>query len=135
MLWAFLITAVALIAAMLRTRDNILAAISLTFLGVVVAGAIWALYPTLSVAFILVALVYVVAALTLVIVAVASITERGASAELRPAALAALAALPMALLPGAQPQTPNAVLDVWIIPISAALLLYAFIIAARLTHD
>lgn len=136
MLWVFLVTTVLLVAAVLKTRDNILASISLTFLGVVVAGAVWAFHPALSIAFILIALVYIVAALTLVIIAAASIAEDRRPTEARAIALASLAAIPLVLLPTYPIQkTPNVTLDIWLIPLLAVLLLYSFIIAARLTHD
>ncbi|AKT35542.1 hypothetical protein PYWP30_01926 [Pyrobaculum sp. WP30] len=101
MLWAVSVVALLLILAIIRIRDNILAAVSLTFLGVAVAGAVWVLHPEFSAAFILITLVYVVAALTLVIVAAASLSEENRTVEMRPVALAALGALPLLLLPGA----------------------------------
>lgn len=116
-------------------RDNILAAISLTFLGVSVAGAVWLLHPEFSVAFILITLVYVVAALTLVIVAAASLSEDGSTVEMRRVALASLGALPFLLVPGAQRGAVTASVDPLLLPLTAALLLFSFIIAARVSHD
>ena len=100
MLWLVSAIALLLILAIAKMKDNILAAVSLTFLGVAVAGAVWLLNPALSAAFILIMLVYVVAALTLVIVAAASLSEENRAVEMRPVALASLAALPLVLMPG-----------------------------------
>jgi NADH:ubiquinone oxidoreductase subunit 6 (subunit J) len=135
MLWLVSAIALLLILAMAKTRDNILAAVSLTFLGVAVAGAVWLLDPALSAAFILITLVYVVAALTLVIVAAASLSEEGRAVEMRPVALASLAALPLVLMPGAEQRTIAASVDPLIVPLAAVLLLFSFVVAARLSHD
>jgi NADH:ubiquinone oxidoreductase subunit 6 (subunit J) len=135
MLWLVSAIALLLILAMAKTRDNILAAVSLTFLGVAVAGAVWLLDPALSAAFILITLVYVVAALTLVIVAAASLSEENRAVEMRPVALASLAALPLVLMPGAEQRTIAASVDPLIVPLAAVLLLFSFVVAARLSHD
>ena len=135
MLWLVSAIALLLILAMAKTRDNILAAVSLTFLGVTVAGAVWLLDPALSAAFILITLVYVVAALTLVIVAAASLSEEGRAVEMRPVALASLAALPLVLMPGAEQRTIAASVDPLIVPLAAVLLLFSFVVATRLSHD
>lgn len=135
MLWLVSVVALLLIVAVIRVRDNILAAISLTFLGVSVAGAVWLLHPEFSVAFILITLVYVVAALTLVIVAAASLSEDGSTVEMRRVALASLGALPFLLVPGAQRGAVTASVDPLLLPLTAALLLFSFIIAARVSHD
>lgn len=127
--------ALLLILAMAKTKDNILAAVSLTFLGVTVAGAVWLLNPALSAAFILVMLVYVVAALTLVIVAAASLSEENRAVEMRPVALASLAALPLVLMPGAGQRVAAASVDPLLIPLAAVLLLFSFVAAVRLSHD
>jgi len=134
-LWLVSVVALLLIVAVIRVRDNILAAISLTFLGVSVAGAVWLLHPEFSVAFILITLVYVVAALTLVIVAAASLSEDGSTVEMRRVALASLGALPFLLVPGAQRGAVTASVDPLLLPLTAALLLFSFIIAARVSHD
>jgi len=135
MLWAVSVIALLLILAIIRIRDNILAAVSLTFLGVAVAGAVWVLHPELSAAFILITLVYVVAALTLVIVAAASLSEESRTVEMRPVALAALGALPLLLLPGAERGALTASVDPVLLPLAAVLLLFSFVVAARLSHD
>jgi hypothetical protein len=135
MLWLVSAIALLLILAMAKTKDNILAAVSLTFLGVTVAGAVWLLDPALSAAFILVTLVYVVAALTLVIVAAASLSEEGRAVEMRPVALASLAALPLVLMPGAERRVVAASVDPLIVPLAAVLLLFSFVVATRLSHD
>lgn len=135
MLWLVSAIALLLILAMAKTRDNILAAVSLTFLGVAVAGAVWLLDPALSAAFILITLVYVVAALTLVIVAAASLSEEGRAVEMRPVALASLAALPLVLMPGAEQRAVTASVDPLIVPLAAVLLLFSFVVATRLSHD
>jgi NADH:ubiquinone oxidoreductase subunit 6 (subunit J) len=135
MLWLVSAVALLLILAMAKTRDNILAAVSLTFLGVAVAGAVWLLDPALSAAFILITLVYVVAALTLVIVAAASLSEEGRAVEMRPVALASLAALPLVLMPGAEQRAIAASVDPLVVPLAAVLLLFSFVVAARLSHD
>lgn len=135
MLWLVSAIALLLILAMAKTRDNILAAVSLTFLGVTVAGAVWLLDPAFSAAFILITLVYVVAALTLVIVAAASLSEEGRAVEMRPVALASLAALPLVLMPGAEQRTIAASVDPLIVPLAAVLLLFSFVVATRLSHD
>jgi len=135
MLWAVSVIALLLIIAIIRTRDNILAAVSLTFLGVAVAGAVWVLHPEFSAAFILITLVYVVAALTLVIVAAASLSEENRTVEMRPVALAALGALPLLLLPGAGRGALTASVDPVLLPLAAVLLLFSFVVAARLSHD
>ncbi len=135
MLWVVSVLAVLLVLAIIKTRDNILAAISLTFLGIAVAGAVWVLQPEFSAAFILITLVYVVAALTLVIVAAASLSEGNRTVEMRPAALAALGALPLLLLPGAGQGALTASVDPVLVPLAAVLLLFSFIVAARLSHD
>jgi len=135
MLWAVSIIALLLILAIIRTRDNILAAVSLTFLGVAVAGAVWVLHPEFSAAFILITLVYVVAALTLVIVAAASLSEESHTVEMRPVALAALGALPLLMLPGVGQEALTASVDPVLLPLAAVLLLFSFVVAARLSHD
>jgi len=135
MLWAVSVVALLLILAIIRTRDNILAAVSLTFLGVAVAGAVWVLHPEFSAAFILITLVYVVAALTLVIVAAASLSEKNRTIEMRPVALAALGALPLVLMPGAGQRATAASVDPLIVPLAAVLLLFSFVVATRLSHD
>jgi len=135
MLWAVSVVALLLILAIIRTRDNILAAVSLTFLGVAVAGAVWVLHPELSAAFILITLVYVVAALTLVIVAAASLSEENRTVEMRPVALAALGALPLVLMPGAGQRATAASVDPLIVPLATVLLLFSFVVATRLSHD
>jgi len=135
MVWAISAIALLLILAIIRTRDNVLAAVSLTFLGVTVAGAVWLLDPELSAAFILIALVYVVAALTLVIVAAASLSEGKRTVEMRPVALASLGALPLLLLPGAGQRAAATSVDPRLVPLSAALLLFSFVVAVRLSHD
>ncbi|MCI4464446.1 MAG: hypothetical protein JHC22_01445 [Thermoproteus sp.] len=135
MVWAISAVALLLILAIIRTRDNILAAVSLTFLGVTVAGAVWLLDPELSAAFILIALVYVVAALTLVIVAAASLSEGKRTVEMRPVALASLGALPLLLLPGAGQRAAATSVDPHLVPLAAALLLFSFVVAVRLSHD
>jgi len=135
MVWAISAIALLLILAIIRTRDNVLAAVSLTFLGVTVAGAVWLLDPELSAAFILIALVYVVAALTLVIVAAASLSEGKRTVEMRPVALASLGALPLLLLPGAGQRVAATSVDPHLVPLAAALLLFSFVVAARLSHD
>jgi NADH:ubiquinone oxidoreductase subunit 6 (subunit J) len=135
MLWLVSAIALLLILAMAKTRDNILAAVSLTFLGVAVAGAVWLLNPALSAAFILIMLVYVVAALTLVIVAAASLSEENRAVETRPVALASLAALPLVLMPGAGQRATAASVDPLIVPLAAVLLLFSFVVATRLSHD
>ena len=135
MLWLVSAIALLLILAMAKTRDNILAAVSLTFLGVAVAGAVWLLNPALSVAFILITLVYVVAALTLVIVAAASLSEENRAVETRPVALASLVALPLVLMPGAGQRATAASVDPLIVPLAAVLLLFSFVVATRLSHD
>jgi hypothetical protein len=132
MLWAVSVIALLLILAIIRIRDNILAAVSLTFLGVAVAGAVWVLHPA---AFILITLVYVVAALTLVIVAAASLSEENRTVEMRPVALAALGALPLLLLPGVGQGALTASVDPVLLPLAAVLLLFSFVVAARLSHD
>jgi len=135
MLWAVSVIALLLILAIIRIRDNILAAVSLTFLGVAVAGAVWVLHPEFSVAFILITLVYVVAALTLVIVAAASLSEESHTVEMRPVALAALGALPLLLLPGVGQGALTASVDPVLLPLTAVLLLFSFVVAARVSHD
>jgi NADH:ubiquinone oxidoreductase subunit 6 (subunit J) len=135
MLWLVSAIALLLILAMAKTKDNILAAVSLTFLGVAVAGAVWLLDPALSAAFILIVLVYVVAALTLVIVAAASLSEEGRAVEMRPVALASLATLPLVLMPGAEQRATAASVDPLIVPLAAVLLLFSFVVATRLSHD
>lgn len=135
MLWLASAIALLLILAMTKTRDNILAAVSLTFLGVTVAGAVWLLSPALSAAFILITLVYVVAALTLVVVAAASLSEENRAVEMRPVALASLATLPLLLMPGAGQRVATASVDPLLIPLAAVLLLFSFVVAARVSYD
>ena len=135
MLWPLSIIALLLILVIIRVRDNILAAISLTFLGVTVAGAVWLLYPEFATAFILITLVYVVAALTLVIVAAASLSENGNTVEMRRVALASLGVLPFLLVPGVQGKAATASVDPVLLPLTAVLLLFSFIVAARVSHD
>lgn len=134
-MWPLSIIALLLILVIIRVRDNILAAISLTFLGVTVAGAVWLLSPEFSAAFILITLVYIVAALTLVVVAAASLSENSRTVEMRPAALASLAALPLLLMPGVEQRVVDARVDPLLILLSAVLLLFSFIVAVRLSHD
>jgi len=135
MLWVVSVLAVLLVLAIIRTRDNILAAVSLTFLGIAVAGAVWLLRPEFSIAFILITLVYVVAALTLVIVAAASLSEESRAVEMRPVALASLGALPLLLLPGTGREVATVHVDLTLLPLVAVLLLFSFVVAAELSHD
>jgi hypothetical protein len=76
-----------------------------------------------------------VAALTLVIVAAASLSEESHTVEMRPVALAALGALPLLLLPGAGRGALTASVDPVLLPLAAVLLLFSFVVAARLSHD
>ncbi len=135
MLWVVSVLAVLLVLAIIRTRDNILAAVSLTFLGIAVAGAVWLLRPEFSIAFILITLVYVVAALTLVIVAAASLSEESRAVEMRPVALTSLGALPLLLLPRTGREVATVHVDLTLLPLVAVLLLFSFVVAAELSHD
>lgn len=129
----YIISAISLLTLLLfLAKDNIYASLLLAAIGVAVAlGAAAFKGP---IAFILVALVYIVASLTLVIVAAASIGDAPKAISMRAAAPLALLLIPTALL--AAPRTEAAQpagFDYILLPLLAAFVIYALKIAIEMT--
>lgn len=132
MLWLIFVTSLIFIGLVLYTRDNIYAALLLTGLGVVVALGT-AVYLG-ALAFILVALVYIAASLTLVIIAAGTLGDVKKTIEPRLTAAAGLAVVftPI-LIRTNEVSMPAADLDVYILVILTAFVLYALKIAVEMS--
>lgn len=132
MLWLIFVTSLVFIGLVLYTRDNIYAALLLTGLGVVVALGTAAYLGAL--AFILVALVYIAASLTLVIIAAGTLGDVKKTIEPRLTAAAGLAVVFMPILIRTNDVSmPAADLDVYILVILTAFVLYALKIAVEMS--
>ncbi len=132
MLWLIFVTSLVFIGLVLYTRDNIYAALLLTGLGVVVALGTAAYLGAL--AFILVALVYIAASLTLVIIAAGTLGDVKKTIEPRLTAAAGLAVVFTPILIRANDVSmPAADLDVYILVILTAFVLYALKIAVEMS--
>jgi NADH:ubiquinone oxidoreductase subunit 6 (subunit J) len=125
---AFVLLASLGILAILKTKDNVLAAFSLLVVGLVTAAYAAAL--GMEPLFVLVALAYIASALVLVIIAAAAVSENGVKTSLKPYAALPLALSALALLPEgpAQPKP----LDPQLLLPAAALALFSLLVAARI---
>ncbi|MFN7106005.1 MAG: hypothetical protein ACK4M3_05415 [Pyrobaculum sp.] len=122
-----------LIALVLYTRDNIFASLLLTGLGVVVAIGT-AIYLG-AVAFILVALVYIVASLTLVIIAAATLGDVQKTVKLRASAVIGLAVVltPLLATPSGSPPAASTELDLSLLLTLAVFIIYMLKMAVEVS--
>lgn len=127
------IASLGVIGLILSTRDNIFASLLLTGLGVVVAIGT-AIYLG-AVAFILVALVYIVAALTLVIIAAATLGDVQKTVKLRASALIGLAVVftPLLATRAVSPPIVSAELDLSLLLVLAVFIIYMLKMAVEIS--